>query len=577
MGDLSEQQIEPLAAAENSEDLWSPPSPATTSATPVPASEPKKKKGKLGIFSRCKPDEVDESAKTATVPKTVAESSRSGATAAPVEEAVTPDETADDAASATASRRLSVNLNDVNHAGASSFAPLPREGVAPSADPDFSVPTLNIAPATPRVHYNAELVNGDLIRALYTNRSDSRRARGSRTGDNEPKYPLKISEEPGDYPHINGPRNVKCFGRLPYVTHRIYIPLARHWVSHRPIARYAGDPLFKLSKACPYILVPQVLAARLQLIVETPFIIPDEVKELAAERGLDVASLEGYDIALLTILGVKIEGKKEPDYEDHRLALYFLRRHGIAHLRYCNILEFIEHIKRWRQIPNPAHLLELGISGQGGGCITWTYIVQRMKDLDIDPAKLDMEFYQGLIEVKTYRDLTARLLKLKEMAEDGTLDERFQKWDKVRDKRLYDWQTTIMAEKKNDPGMNNRRFSHRHPMGIAMDDPRADPSLQAFLEAKKAEAAFEAAQAAAEAAVPDSPLLPPSDEEQLQAQKQAKKKWYVTCWAAPLKAMKGWGWSYIVYSLLVLLPLIGGFTWASMGGGENDKFTDHHS
>lgn len=256
------------------------------------------------------------------------------------------------------------------------------------------------------------------------------------------------------------------------------------------------------------------------------------------------------------------------------MALYFLRRHGIAHLRYCNILEFIEHIKRWRKIPNPAHLLELGVPGQGKGTISWSYIVQRMDDYKIDPAKLDMKMYKELLDIKTYRDLTAELIKIKEMAEDGTLDERYKKWEEVREKTLYHWQTTIMADRKCDSGTNNKRFSHRYPLGIDVHDPRADPSLQAFLQAKKAESMFEAAQAAAEAA--RSPLPPSPGEEQLQAQEQAKKRWYVTCWTAPFVAMKGWGWPYIIFPLIVFVPLFGGFTWANMGSGGTDRFTDHY-
>ena len=114
---------------------------------------------------------------------------------------------------------------------------------------------------------------------------------------------MKVPEESGDYPRITEPRNLKHFGDLRHRTHDFSVPLATHWVDLRPCAKYAGEPLFKLSDACPYILVPRILAARLQLIVETPLVLPDEVRELAAERGLDVATLQTYDIALLHILG----------------------------------------------------------------------------------------------------------------------------------------------------------------------------------------------------------------------------------------------------------------------------------
>lgn len=204
-------------------------------------------------------------------------------------------EPANDLAPQIETQRFSVVFDDVDYAGPTSSTPLLAEGMAPDTDPNVSLPT--------QLRSVAGSMNDDFLQAPGRDQPRDQGLRGPTTEDGSPQFPLKIPEEPGDYPHMNGPRNLKLHGHLPYQTRRIHIPLARHWIEHRPIARYAGDPLFKLSKACPYILVPQILAARLQLMVETPLVLPDEVKELAAARGLDVASLESYDIALLNILG----------------------------------------------------------------------------------------------------------------------------------------------------------------------------------------------------------------------------------------------------------------------------------
>lgn len=305
MGDRSEQQVEPLAATENNEDNQGSPNLPATPKTTALAPEPTKKKKAKRIFARRKKDKVDESAKTPTTPETVAERSKSGEAAAP---AAGPDCTAevdDGAPPDTASRPSSVVFDDIDLAiPSSSDLPPSIDGEAVDANATPSVPTIKLTPVTPQEQSVTSLVDDFLLQSPRSrNPPNSRRARGPKIEDEEDRITLKIAEEPGDYPHITGPRNLKHFGQLPYETRQVFIPLARHWIDHRPITKYAGEPLFKLSKACPYILVPRILAARLQLIVETPIILPDEVKELAAERELDVASLESYDIALLTILG----------------------------------------------------------------------------------------------------------------------------------------------------------------------------------------------------------------------------------------------------------------------------------
>ncbi|KAJ4381117.1 hypothetical protein N0V86_003464 [Didymella sp. IMI 355093] len=404
MGDHSEYEMETLAAFDNSEDPQAVSSPVTTPATTAPAVEPNKSKSKLSIFSLHEKKKTDESAKASTVPETAAESSKSGENAAPTEEVVPPLEAADDAALKTVSRLSPIVFDDNRLAGPSSSAPPLAEGVVPDADVLFQMPK------TP-------------------SQSGRRRANGPKTEDKEVRYPLKIPEEPGDYPHISGPRNLKHFGPLP-----------------------------------------------------------------------------------------------------------------------------------WRDIPNPAHILELGVPVQCQGKIAWSHIVKRMRDLDIDPAKLDMKAYQVLQNVETYRDLTAKLLELKETVDNGTYDERFKAWEEVREKKLYNWQTRTMNKKGTVRGLNDKRFSHQYPLGIEVDDPRVDPSLQRFMEAKKEEAARDAKEAAAAARAAGCPLLPPPEE-------QPKKTW--------IQRLKGLPWVYFIFSIIVFGPLVFWVLYGNMSQDMRDKFTEH--
>ena len=228
------------------------------------------------------------------------------------------------------------------------------------------------------------------------------------------------------------------------------------------------------------------------------------------------------------------------------------------------------HIKRWREIPNPAHVLELGVPVQYMGSIAWTHIIERMREFDINPHKLDMTQYCVLQNITTYRVLTATLLEMKTATEDGTYEERWKKYAKTQEKELFDWQIRIMQNKKTEIGLNNRRFSHLFPKGVDVDDPLSDPSLQAFLEAKKIERARAAKQAAKEAAAAGSPLLLKPDEP------KPKKKWYVAVFVDPVKYVRsGVGWPHIIFCLLIFVPLIGGFMWGNMS--STPKFTQNSS
>ncbi|KAF9698462.1 hypothetical protein EKO04_003387 [Ascochyta lentis] len=107
-----------------------------------------------------------------------------------------------------------------------------------------------------------------------------------------------------DYPRIsNGLRTTYHKGMPP---HKPRVPLSRVTGMseyRRIVTKYAGEPLYQLRTALPYVLGPMFLITRLQLLVERKISLPDEVRELVARNGLDLASLSEYDVALLNVLG----------------------------------------------------------------------------------------------------------------------------------------------------------------------------------------------------------------------------------------------------------------------------------
>lgn len=110
------------------------------------------------------------------------------------------------------------------------------------------------------------------------------------------------SADHDDYPRIgNGPRAIHRKGMPPHVK-RVRLQKPQNMCKHSPVAWYAGDPLFRLCTAVPYVLGPMVLITRVQLLTESTLTLPDEVKELLTRNDVDSTRLSVYDIALLNIL-----------------------------------------------------------------------------------------------------------------------------------------------------------------------------------------------------------------------------------------------------------------------------------
>lgn len=163
-----------------------------------------------------------------------------------------------------------------------------------------------VGPKPSSSHFATQQSDG-LLRTALTNASKSHTGPLSPShtdtlGETNDKPYCGIENHPKNYPAIIGPRAIQRRG-MPRYRQACPIPLPRNMYDHRSVTMYAGERLFRLCRSVPYILGPLMLVKRLQLIVETPLLLPEELKKLIARNGFGVASLTAHDLALLHILG----------------------------------------------------------------------------------------------------------------------------------------------------------------------------------------------------------------------------------------------------------------------------------
>lgn len=146
------------------------------------------------------------------------------------------------------------------------------------------------------------------------------------------------------------------------------------------------------------------------------------------------------------------------------MELYFLRHFAVVHRRHCNILEFVEHLNRWKVLANPAKVLDYD-----GGRMHWKYIVERLGLVNVDSKKIDMKLYEELRTCENEDALAVKLLEVQQLRNSGALEQRFKRWEEVAERTLFNrWKAE--TAKTADAGFYNKRFSHRHPMGVDVND-----------------------------------------------------------------------------------------------------------
>ena len=126
------------------------------------------------------------------------------------------------------------------------------------------------------------------------------------------------------------------------------------------------------------------------------------------------------------------------------------------------------HMRRWRLVPNPAKVLDFDADD-----ITWRHIVDRLDEFGIDSRKLDGVLYEELKACESYNALTGKLFEIKQLLKSGVLERRYKNWKEHGDKIIYG-HLKAETDARFPVGLNNKRFSHRFPLGMEANDPQIE-------------------------------------------------------------------------------------------------------
>lgn len=203
------------------------------------------------------------------------------------------------------------------------------------------------------------------------------------------------------------------------------------------------------------------------------------------------------------------------------------------HRRSCNVLEFIVHMRRWQRLPNPTRVLDYD-----GDTITWAHIVDRLDEFDVDFRELDGPLYEKLRACEDEDALIAILFEVKFLQTSGMLEQRCKDW-KDQGAQIVDSQLKDETDRRYPMSLNNKRFSHRYPMGVDVHDFEAEIMWTA-----------EGAKGQSDA---DKKLL------------ANPGKWWTACgsmaWHSTRRYCHYPAWRYIVFTAVVFVPLLGGLVY----------------
>lgn len=187
-------------------------------------------------------------------------------------------------------------------------------------------------------------------------------------------------------------------------------------------------------------------------------------------------------------------------------------------------------MRRWRLLPNPGRVLDYD-----GDKISWTYIVDQLSDIKVNFRELDGELYEKLRACESDDALKSTLSEIQRLQNSGELEERYSSW-KDTSGEILDNQLRDETDRRYPRSLNNRRFSHRFPLGVDVNDPEAELLGEPIGDGT-----------GRKSAVAEQQLAKPT-------------KWR-RCWNYP-------PWRYIIYPSLIFVPAMGGliYMWLQEDG-----------
>lgn len=238
------------------------------------------------------------------------------------------------------------------------------------------------------------------------------------------------------------------------------------------VTQWRNLKLYRVCNAVPYLLGPQNIVNRIQLIIEQGMEYKGDLSDVDGSPLPAFKFINDKDRALMTILFsasmTEDQCQRTENWtaqglpvEDNKLRLYKDVQRLQPEVVYVDLNDFMHKAKEWADVPNPAN----AACDYPDAKNEWADIVAKLREHDVDPAQIDLPLYKYLtIELKGEHINTA-IEQIKKLSISGDLARRFKKW-----KVAYDAQLSVLraTEKENEHKQwaYSKRFSHKHPTGI---------------------------------------------------------------------------------------------------------------
>ncbi|KAF2036127.1 hypothetical protein EK21DRAFT_83840 [Setomelanomma holmii] len=240
----------------------------------------------------------------------------------------------------------------------------------------------------------------------------------------------------------------------------LVVPALRNTTAHDFVTKLDGLALYRLSPAVPYLLGPSTIADRIAVIVENG----REYSGPLAPYILRLESLSNRDRALMDILSA-IQSSVGEQREAGDWTAQGLAREGSALRLYMDRRPKSLGIV-YKQTPNPLNVA----CDHPDAKSSWHEVVQRLRQRQMDISKIDPDLYHQLT-VECDRDsLNSTLDEIKEQSMRGELETRYNTWKNQESARNSPAPSRSAHDSARQSDLYTKRFTHEHPLGIAVND-----------------------------------------------------------------------------------------------------------
>ncbi|KAF1942029.1 hypothetical protein EJ02DRAFT_466167 [Clathrospora elynae] len=254
------------------------------------------------------------------------------------------------------------------------------------------------------------------------------------------------------------------------------VPALKEAPDYDHVTELMGLKLYRVSTALPYLLGTSTVVDRIQVILENNGLSSKTTYDTAGPSAEEPQSYSDRDRALMVILSaLKVpewQRREARDWtaqglasQDDALILYKDVSPRLAEVVHLRLGRFIDLVEAWLLSPNPANLSCDPPNVKN----TWEEIAARLRQNNVDVAKIDMHLYRELTMDTEPSALTRKLHQVSKWYQDGTLDRRYLAW-KHEEAHAHVLRQEEMAKDLRDHGLYSKRYTRTHPLGIPRED-----------------------------------------------------------------------------------------------------------